>query len=631
MTRLVAPAELVGLPGMPGTVQGIHAMAAREQWPRQKRSGRGGGYLFPLDALPREAQAAYILKRSPAATASNDPAPLVVKADHERFDRLPEKTKELARRRLRAIDAVEHLVASGTKRMRAIAVVAENCDEHPNTIRNWFKLVEGLAPCDRLAALAPRYVGRQKTAECSPEAWEHFKADYLRLSRPAATACYDRLQRIAAQRGWTVPSADTLMRRLEREIPAAAIALAREGREAAERLYPAQRRDHAVFRALEGVNADGHKFDVFARFADGEVSRPVLLAWQDIYSGKILAWRLGRTENVELVRLSFGDLVEDFGIPDQAYLDNGRQFASKWMTGRMTHRFRFKIKDEDPSGILTQLGIKVHWTTPYHGQAKPIERAFRDLCETIARHPACEGAYTGNSPDAKPENYGSRAIPFDQFEALVAEEIARHNARIGRRSPVCAGRSFDQVFAESYATAPIRKGSEAQRRLFLLAAEGVTAAREGGVIRLFDNRYWTEALGAVAGRKVVVRFDPQRLDKPIHVYALDGRYIAAAPRIEAAGFDDIDAARRHTQARKSFIKAQRALLDAERTLDAADVARALPTLPETPVPAPGIVRPVFNGPVSALAPKADPAVPQDDFEKGLSATISSLMKRRNAG
>jgi len=631
MTALVAPAELVGLPGMPGTVQGVHAMAARQGWPREKRKGRGGGYLFPLDVLPREAQAAYLLKHNPAATASNDPAPLVLKVDHERFDRLPEKMKEVARRRLRAIEAVEHLVATGTGRMRAIAIVAENCDEHPNTIRNWFKLIEGLPPSDRLAALAPRYVGRQKTAECSPEAWEHFKADYLRLSRPAATACYDRLQRIAAERGWTVPSLDTLMRRLEREIPAAAIVLAREGRDAAERLFPAQKRDHSVFRALEAVNADGHKFDVFVRFADGEIARPVMLAWQDIYSGKILAWRLGRAENVELVRLSFGDLVEEFGIPDHVYLDNGRQFASKWMTGRMTHRFRFKVKEEEPSGILTQLGIKVHWTTPYHGQAKPIERAFRDLCETIARHPACEGAYTGNSPDAKPENYGSRAIPFDQFEALVAEEIARHNARLGRRSPVCAGRSFDQVFAESYAQAPIRKASEAQRRLFLLAAEGVTAAREGGVIRLFDNRYWTEALGAVAGRKVVVRFDPQHLDRPIHVYSLDGRYIATAPRIEATGFDDVEAARRHTQARKSWLKAQRALLDAERRLDATDVARALPTMQETPTPQPAVVRAMFAGPASALAPKAAPAVPQAEFEKGLSATISSLLQRRNAG
>src|SRR5690606_13947366 len=124
----------------------------------------------------------------------------------------------------------------------------------------------------------------------------------------------------------------------------------------------------------------------------------------------------------------------------------------------------------------TQLGVEVHWTTPYSGQSKPIERAFRDLCNDIWRHPAFVGAYTGNNPNAKPEDYGSRAVALDEFYRIVSQEIREHNRRTGRRSRVCAGQlSFDQAFRESYARAPIRKASEEQLRLFLLAAESVTA------------------------------------------------------------------------------------------------------------------------------------------------------------
>src|SRR3546814_11612024 len=70
------------------------------------------------------------------------------------------------------------------------------------------------------------------------------------------------------------------------------------------------------------------------------------------------------------------------------------------------------------------------------GQSKPIERAWRDFCDTIAKHPVFAGAYTGNKPDAKPENYGSHAVPLALFRAVFAREIAGPNAGQGRRTEI---------------------------------------------------------------------------------------------------------------------------------------------------------------------------------------------------
>jgi hypothetical protein len=64
-----------------------------------------------------------------------------------------------------------------------------------------------------------------------------------------------------------------------------------------------------------------------------------------------------------------------------------------------------------------------------------------------------DGAWTGNRPDAKPEDYGSRAVPLEQFLSVLGAGIEEHNLRSNRRSEVAMGRSFAEVFDEAYADA----------------------------------------------------------------------------------------------------------------------------------------------------------------------------------
>ncbi len=239
-----------------------------------------------------------------------------------------------------------------------------------------------------------------------PGSWDILKSDYLRPERPTFSACYRRVVKLAKAKKWSpIPTERALRRRFDHEVPEAVQIAAREGREKAKALYPAQRRSRADLHAMQAVNMDGHKFDVFVRFPDDRIGRVFMIALQDLYSGKFVAWRISDSENKETVRLVIGDMVERFGIPDIITLDNGRAFASKWITGRSPTRYRFKIRDEDPQGLLTTLGVDLRFTKPYSGQSKPIERAFRDLTDDISRHPVCAGAYTGNKPDAKPDNY----------------------------------------------------------------------------------------------------------------------------------------------------------------------------------------------------------------------------------
>jgi len=585
----------LGAASLPSSPSKLAELIERQGWRNDERLcrirfGRGGGREYHISLLPPDARAKALAQAAPVAVDSRSNALWAA------FERLSDAQKEKAQQRLSAVEAVQSFGNSCTREV-AVAWVAKEWNVASSTLWNWLAMVDGVAREDRLPALASRHQGRTATAECDPRAWDYLVGDYLRPEAPAFEACAARMLDAAKAHGWgPIPSTKTLKRRLEREFPRAVKTLARAGREAAARSYPAQRRDRSIFHAVQAVNADGHKFDVFVKWTDGSIGRAMMIGFQDLYSGVILSHRIDKSENKEMVRLAFSDLVRDHGVPEMAWLDNGRAFASKWLTGRQANRFRFKIKDEDPQGILTALGVTVHWTTPYHGQSKPIERAWKDMCEEIAKHPAFAGAYTGNNPIAKPENYGAKAVPELEFRRIVAAEIARHNARPGRRTRVANGRSFLQAYEESIANgALVRRATEAQRRMLLLAAEGVTVRAPNAVIELMGSRYWAEELGDFMGKKVVARFDPEALAEPLAIYTLDGRFVCVAEAIGDVAFNDVTAAQEHARRRGDYLRKQKAALEAGRRLDIADVAALLPTASSPEAKPPKITRLVAAG------------------------------------
>lgn len=599
-----------GLPGLPTDKRSMNRRAREEHWHlrvdtagialSRPRIGKGGGTEYHVSLLPGAARL-ELARRAGAATDGEQANPA---ADAWRwFESQSAKTKAEAERRLAQVAEIALLEGTGMSRTSAVAEAAARHGTGKATLWSWLGRIDGAARADWLPALAPRRQGGGAEADIEPLLWQVFKSDFLRASAPTLTSCYARTAAIAAEKGMAMPSERTLRRRLEREVDARVILLRRKGEEALRRSLPAQRRTVEQLHAMECVNIDGHKFDVFVRTHEGKVIRPTMVALQDIRSSKMLAWRVAESESAVHVRLAFADLFEKWGIPTHCVLDNGRGFASKWITGGAASRFRFKIKPEEPTGLLTALGIEIHWALPYRGQSKPIERAFRDLCDTVARHPAMEGAYCGNTVLAKPENYGSRAIEWDAFVAHVEREIAVHNARLGRRGRDYRGRSFDQVFAESYATAPIGKATAEQLRMALLAAENKTVSRQTGMIELFGNRYYSDGCSQLHGQRVTVRFDPDNLMRDIHLYAQDGRYLTSAQVWEDTGFLDAASAKASARLLADTRKQVRAAADAEQLLAAAEVARlqAGVTAPEPPTPA--VIRPVRHRGQTAAALK----------------------------
>lgn len=635
--------EAAELPDLPSTKRKINEKAKREGWDREpgkfrRRTGKGGGLEYHWTLLPLRARI-ELQKSASADVAAPEPDTKLSRDEAwAAYEAVNDKAKAKAKMRFEALEKVDALVIAGLTRHLATDEVARDIGMSVRSIWNWHDWVEGVAHMDRVAYLIDRHqlVKRKpRSAPVDPEFFALIKRWYLSPEQRAMTACYDWAVQVAEKEGIPIAPIHKVRALYKATVSKPVEVFWRKGADALKRFYPAQTRDKTAMVPLECVQGDYHKFDVFVNWPGERLPiRVQTVFFSDVYSAKVLAWRYSVTANSHTVQLCIGDLIEKYGIPQSFLLDNGREFAAKVITGGTPTRFRFKITDEDIPGLIPLMGSKVHWATPYSGQSKPIERTFRDFCDRIAKHPEFEGAYTGNKPDAKPENYGNRAIPFEQFKAIVDHEIERWNARPDRRSEVAMGRSFNEVFNEGYKTAPIRKPTEEQRRLWLLRAEGVRANSKNGEINLFGSRFWSEWAYRIAGQKVVARFDPDNLHAGVEVYDLTGERLGALECLVAGEFLNVEDARTHSRKRSSFEKAVKAAAQAERDLDgAAAVARlraAGQDVTPDSLPEAEVVQMPTPHKAAPKRARSAPSVEEVEAEERALAQITRLAERRAA-
>lgn len=636
MKQFFSIAELAAanLPDLPRTEGSIDNLARARRWKsnpefaRQVPGRTKRVWEYHISLLPPAAQTRLTVLHSSPANDDGERIAARRKALWDHFEALSSQHKQTCEQRLQILADVTEMDAAGFRKGDAIAFVCHKNGIAKSAFYEWQRMTDGWDRADWLAALAPNFSVGSDRSDCHSKAWEFLKSDFLRPEGSAFSECYRRTVDAAAREKWSpIPSERSLRRRLDDEVPKAVQTLARKGKDKAKMLYPAQRRSRTHLHAMQKVNMDGHKLDVFVKVPwSAKPVRVFLLGIQDLYSGKIVGWRVSDSENKETVRLIIGDMVEHHGIPDAIYLDNGRAFASKWITGGAENRFRFKVRDEDPRGLLVTLGVQLHWTTPYSGQSKPIERAWRDLAEKISKHPRCAGAYVGNKPDAKPENYGTRAIPLEEFRQHVAEQIAAHNAQLGRTGGNCGGRSFDQTFEASMADPAtiVRVATNAQRALWLLASEVIRTQKGSGEIHFQGNRYWSRELNQHAGQKVTIRFDPDNLHAAIKVYDLANALICNADCIADTGFDDQEAARTHARKRRDYQKAIAAERDAHAALSAQQLADIITRGNKaSPEPEPR-ARPQVTRLLTVRAPATAAAISEDEFESSFSRGLARV-------
>lgn len=573
----------LGLKSLPTSHRRILDKAKRENWNSRKRDGKGGGVEFAVKSMPEDVQAEIVVKLGKSAVKNlpvlaEESAPVDAQLLWATYEQGTAKQQQKAQMKLGIMFAVAELVSGGVKILDALALVCHkhNQDgEKPVTVsalKSWWYQVKDADRSLWLPLLMDSYGAHSESREAAftPEAWAFFRADYFRNERPQFGSCYERLKRAASANGWVIPSPSSIKRKILREIPKTHQTYLRDGTYALSRMYPSLIRTVAGIEAMEWVNGDGYKHNVWVRWHNGHIIRPKTWLWQDVRTRKILAYRCDESENTNMIRLALLDVVNKYGIPKHLTIDNTKAAANKKMTGGVKNRYRFKVREDEVQGIIPALGIQLHWTTVRYGrgrgQAKPIERAFSHggLGELVDKHPLLAGYHAGDNALDKPDNYqGNKAgVDYESFILALEEGIQMFNERQDRATEICQGKlSFNQAFERDYAVTEKRWATPEQLRYLLTLHEEVTlkengtfTLKAGGEVQGLRNRYEAYELIGTNHKKVVVRYDPNNLHDAVWVYSLDGTYLAEAHCTVDAAFGDTSAAQDHSRKEREFVR-----------------------------------------------------------------------------
>ena len=202
---------------------------------------------------------------------------------------------------------------------------------------------------------------------------------------------------------------------------------------------------------------------------------------------------------------------------------------------------------------------------------------------------------------------------------MLAAGIASHNRRKKRDTKACRRQlSFDDAFAESYETALIPVATAEQLRRSMLCVEGVTVRQHGHGLVLAGNRYWGDFLAELVGQKIAARFDPEDLHAGVHVYSLTGVYLGHAECQAKVGFANAEEGRERQRLKRRLLKAAKAAAEAERVLEAHELAALGPEFEDEAVTRPTVLRPYFG------AGSAAPQLEIEDDEEALAAATASF-------
>ena len=527
----------------------------------------GPGWLIPVASLSAAAQAKYRKETQPAKPIQLS-LPAVV--DHEEYltlmdayDKKPPNMKRMAEAAAAALDAFNELRQAGMSVGLAEKSVMDSHGVSKPTLSRHRATVEGHNRQYWEAILCPQYRGGRGKTHVSPEAYEAIRREFFIESQPPLTAILTRMRKEATVQGWVIPSDKTVMNRLKAE-PPHFWTYRQGGKKALERSFPTVEKDYKNLLIHEYWESDGRRADVWCRWPDGTVGRPVAIAWRDVRTRMPLSIGIYKNEDAELVISAFcRALALTETRPKFAKIDNGRSYANKQLTGQQPNRYRFKIKPDEPVGLMKRIGTEVKWSKPGKGRDKPIESWWNTIANHCDKMPEFEGAYCGRNPVEKPDNFDSRnAVPVEVYaEALKAATWAFATKK-GHRGDGMNGLSPLELYNLLAADHQHRPVDPAILRLGLMGVAIVKPERQTGELAFKVDgygrlRYWSEDLANLPlntrAQKLHVYYDP---GTPSTVAVYDGeRYLCDAGCLDKIDFHDEggEKVKAHLKAQAEFL------------------------------------------------------------------------------
>lgn len=411
-----------------------------------------------------------------------------------------------------------------------------------------------------------------------PEAWSIFFQLWADENQPSIQWCYTQTYAVVKRQLPSLiplPAVDAFKRQV-RQLPVGVVKYYREGSKALDDdVLSYVQRDYEGIDANEWWVSDYHVLDMMVLDDEtGERYKPSIVVWMDIRSRKILSWRMRKKPESDGVILSFKDAVSSYGIPENVYLDNGKEYLTHAFGGR--GRRKKDVNAQYATSILDLLGVQMHNAIPRNARAKIIERSFGEFSRWFAKSFI---TYCGNRPHKRPERHpkvmkNEENIPLaSEVEELLGVFIeGLHNAHTGDGVGL-NGKTPNQVYEETLFKK--KTATQDQLNLMLLRSERLQKVSENGVkLKLGGRELWycnEELKINYSGWKVYVKYDPDDLSS-VRVYDEKEALLCEVERLPEGGYDldkNTEAVktvnrirRQHKQSVIAYMDDQRAIVQA---------------------------------------------------------------------
>ena len=301
----------------------------------------------------------------------------------------------------------------------------------------------------------------------------------------------------------------TFKRRLEQDVPKQAIYLARYGQSKWNKKYGTYiERDYSNIICGSVWVADHAQIDVACLMDDGRVVFPWVTAWRDFKSSKWLGWLLQPDyPSSDHIFQSFYCSAEEYGLPSDVLLDNGKDFRCKDFAGGRKS-LKIDANEAKTTSMLAELNVKVHFALPYNAQTKPIERDFLKIKELLSKH--CVG-YRGGNVVERPEKLADeikkgKLIPFNKFKEIFDDFIINILNKRPSQGKNLKGLSPDELFNSEFKE-KIMVSKDALKLFCMRTSKTYTIGRNGIKDGSLDITYWADWMISKYGTKVYLRRD----------------------------------------------------------------------------------------------------------------------------
>lgn len=311
------------------------------------------------------------------------------------------------------------------------------------------------------------------------------------------------------------------------------------------------KRDTTYLQVMEVVQADAHTFDCWVQVTqpNGKIKavRPMLVAFIDVRSRRILGDVMGEVSNMQTIKQAFCKMSyqDAGGVPRRVMLDNGKDFTGRDMTGQARTERECAELVKEYEGFYRAMGVEGwHRSRPYEPWDKAyIERSFGTVCQRFTRW---MGSYTGTLTGSRTDAKVNKDVPklLERGQLLTMEEF--YEKWTAWKTSVYEQREHRGLkdAGEKWVT-PItlfengeryQKAPPAVEFAAVLLMKSDTARVTSQGIRRWNTWYKAYELGPHIDHTVSIKWDPNDITR-LHVYDLKtGAKICEAPSAELLKF-----------------------------------------------------------------------------------------------